>query len=100
VVHVARADRPTLPDPGSDQGKARSRADLTALDSLFLQELADLLGELPESTRMALLYGCHRQGHVECCPVYRTQPGSTSLTCGGPDLLRRHPATRLIEPGP
>jgi hypothetical protein len=69
-------DRPTLPDPGSDQGKARSRADLTArLDSLFLQEL----GELPESTRMALLYGCHHQGHVECCPV-------------SPDSARQHVA--------
>jgi hypothetical protein len=82
-------DRPTLPDPGSDQGKARSRADLTAyLDSLFLQELADLLGELPESTRMALLYGCHRQGHVECCPV-------------SPDSARQHVAdlrrTRFAE---
>jgi hypothetical protein len=69
-------DRPTLPDPDSDQGKARSRADLTArLDSLFLQEL----GELPESTRMALLYGCHHHGHVECCPV-------------SPDSARQHVA--------
>jgi hypothetical protein len=38
-------DRPTLPEPTGDQGAAQFRADLAAyLDSLFLHELADLLG--------------------------------------------------------
>ena len=90
-------DRPTLPEPSGDRGAAQFRADLTAyLDSLFLPEV----GELPESTRMALLYGCHRQGHVECCPV-------------SPDSARQHVADLRrarfaetassypsIEPGP
>jgi hypothetical protein len=41
-------DRPTLPDPTSDQGEARFRADLVAyLDGLPIVELAELLGELP-----------------------------------------------------
>jgi hypothetical protein len=41
-------DKPTLPEPTSDQGQARFRADLAAyLDSLPVGELAELLGELP-----------------------------------------------------
>jgi hypothetical protein len=40
-----------------------------------------------------------------CCgttavPSHRTWPGSTPLTCGGPDWLRRRPAGRLTESGP
>jgi hypothetical protein len=70
-------DRPTLPDPGSDQAKARSRADPTAyLDSLVLQELADLLGELPESTRIALLYGCTAKATLSAVPSHRTRPAA------------------------
>jgi hypothetical protein len=50
-------DRPTLPEPTDDQGAAQLRADLTAyLNSLFLHELADLLGQLPEPTRVALMH--------------------------------------------
>jgi hypothetical protein len=49
-------DRPSLPEPTSDQGEARFRADLAAyLNSLFLHELGDLLGELAEATRVALM---------------------------------------------
>src|SRR5215216_2391927 len=35
-----------------------------------------------------------------CVPSHRTWPGSTSLTCGGPDSLRRHSAGCLTEVGP
>jgi hypothetical protein len=49
-------DRPTLPEPISDQGAARFRADLAAyLNSMFLHEPGELLGELPEPTRVALM---------------------------------------------
>jgi hypothetical protein len=56
-------DRPTLPEPTGDQGAAQFRADLAAyLDSLFLHELADLLGELPEPTRVALMHELSERG--------------------------------------
>jgi hypothetical protein len=94
-------DRPTPARSWQRSGKARSCADLTAyLGSLVLQKLADLLGELPESTRMALLYGCHRQGRVECCPV---SPDSARQHVA--DLRRTRSAETAssyppIEPGP
>jgi hypothetical protein len=47
-------DRPILPEPTGDQGAAQIGTDLVAyLDSLLLHDLADLLGELPEPTRVA-----------------------------------------------
>jgi hypothetical protein len=50
-------DRPTLPEPASEQGEAGFRADLADyLNSLFIHELGELLGELPEPTRVALMY--------------------------------------------
>jgi hypothetical protein len=56
-------DRPTLPEPISDQGAAPFRADLAAyLDSMFLHEPAELLGELPEPTRVALLHELSERG--------------------------------------
>jgi hypothetical protein len=49
-------DRPTLPEPTGDQGAARFRADLaTYLSGVFLHELGELLGGLPEATRVALM---------------------------------------------
>jgi hypothetical protein len=56
-------DRPTLPEPTGDQGAARFRADLPAyLNILFLHELGDLLGELPEAARVALMYELSERG--------------------------------------
>jgi hypothetical protein len=56
-------DRPTLPEPAGDQGQVRFRADLAAyLDSLFVHELAELLGELPEPTRVALMHELSQRG--------------------------------------
>jgi hypothetical protein len=56
-------DRPTLPEPISDQGAARFRADLAAyLNSMFLHEPAELLGELPEPTRVALMHELSERG--------------------------------------
>jgi len=72
-------DRPSLPEPISDQGEARFRADLAAyLNSLFLHELADLLGELPEATRVALMHELSERG-----------PGWARLPEGWPRLPRR-----------
>jgi hypothetical protein len=52
-----------MPEPTGDQGAAQFRADLAAyLDSLFLHELADLLGELPEPTRVALMHELSERG--------------------------------------
>jgi hypothetical protein len=57
------ADRPTLPEPTGDHGAARFRADLAAyLNSLFLHELGDLLGELPEGTQVALMVELSERG--------------------------------------
>jgi hypothetical protein len=56
-------DRPTLPEPISDQGAARFRADLAAhLNSMLLHEPAELLGVLPEPTRVALMHELSERG--------------------------------------
>jgi hypothetical protein len=56
-------DRPILPEPTGDQGAAQIGTDLvTYLDSLLLHELADLLGELPEPTRMAPMHELSERG--------------------------------------
>jgi hypothetical protein len=56
-------DRPNLPEPTGDQGEARFRADLAAyLNSPFLHELAELLGELPEANRVALMVELSERG--------------------------------------
>jgi hypothetical protein len=49
--------------PERPDGQAQFRADLAAyLNSLFLHELADLLGELPEPTRVALMHELAERG--------------------------------------
>jgi hypothetical protein len=80
-------DRPILPEPTSDQGAARFRADLVAyMDSLFLGELADLLGELPKPTRVALMYELSERG-----------PAWAKLPQDWPQLLRRSLREQLAD---
>jgi hypothetical protein len=78
-------DRPSLYEPTGDQGAAQFRADLTAyLDSLFLHELAELLGELSEPTRVALMHELS-----ECGPAWAKLPEDW------PQLPRRSLRERL-----
>jgi hypothetical protein len=64
-------DRPILPEPTSNQGEGRFRADPAAyLGSLFIGELGDLLGELPEPTRVALMRELSERG-----PAWAKLPG-------------------------
>jgi hypothetical protein len=82
-------DRPTLSEPAGDQGHARFRADLTAyLNSLFLHELGDLLGELPETSRVALMVKLSARG-----------PAWATLHQDWPQLPRRSPGRshQLLE---
>jgi hypothetical protein len=80
-------DRPTLPEPSSDWGAAQFRADLAAyLDSLFLHDLADLLGELPEPTRVALMHELSERG-----------PAWAKLPEDWPQLPRRSLRERLAD---
>jgi hypothetical protein len=80
-------DRPTLLEPTSDQGGSRFRADLTAyLNSLFLHELADLLGELPEPTRVVLMHELSERG-----------PAWAKLPQDWPQLPRRSLREQLAD---
>jgi hypothetical protein len=61
------------------------------------------LGQLPSERPEGLIRAdADRPGVASgpSVPSHRTWPGSTPLTCGGPDLLRRRPAGRLTESGP
>jgi hypothetical protein len=80
-------DRATLPKPTGDQGAAQFRADLTAyLNSLFLHELAELLGELPEATRVALMVELSERG-----------PAWAKLRQDWPQLPRRSLREQLAD---
>jgi hypothetical protein len=113
-------DRPTLPEPTGDQGDARFRADLAAyLNSLFLHELGDLLGELPEPTRVALMQELSERGPAwarlpedwpqlpgaacaSSCPT-AVPPGGgphlSSCAAGGPRPTGR-PSSSAVSAGP
>jgi uncharacterized protein len=91
---LTRVDMVRINDRVLDAAGAMLPVELRSLDAIHLataQQLgADLAGIVTYDDRLA----------AAAVPSHRSWPGSTPLTCGGSDSLRRRPAGCLTEVGP